>query len=80
MNAEICIKKGTGWQHQAIIWTNVDLKILRSSGIDLRAISWEMPQPSITEISLGIAKLKFESNFPGANQLTKIFNTIQCPS
>ena len=36
----------------------------------LRAILQEMPQPSVTEISLKITYLKFCSNLPGANELT----------
>ena len=34
----------------------------------IRAISQEMPQPSITKIYLKITYLKFHSNFPGANE------------
>ena len=33
------------------------------------AIPQEMPQPSVTEILLKITYLKFDSNFPGANEL-----------
>ena len=36
---------------------------------DIRAISQAMPQPSITKIRLKITYLKFQSNFPGANEL-----------
>ena len=36
----------------------------------IRAISQEMPQPSITEIHLKMTYLKFHSNFPQANELT----------
>ena len=42
----------------------------QSSDIHIRAISQEMPQPSITKICLKITCLKFHSNFPGANELT----------
>ena len=42
---------------------------LRSSGIHLRAILQEIPQPSVTEMSLKITYLKFCSNLPGANEL-----------
>ena len=55
------------WWHQAITWTNVDLSSVRSSGIHLSAILQEIPQPSVTEISLTIIYLKFCSNLPGAN-------------
>ena len=40
--------------------------------IDIRAISQEMPQPSITKIRLKIKYLNFHSNLPGANELTEI--------
>ena len=55
------------WRHQAITWTNVDLSSVRSSGIHLSAILHEMPQPSVTEISLKITYLNFCSNLPGTN-------------
>ena len=58
------------WRHQAITWTNVDLSSVRFSGIHLRAISQEIPQPSITKIHLKITYSKFHSNFPGANELS----------
>ena len=38
----------------------------------IRAISWQMPQPSITKICLKITWLKFHSNLPGANELNII--------
>ena len=43
---------------------------MKSSDIHIRAISQEMPQPSITKICLKITCLKFNSNFPGASELT----------
>ena len=55
--------------HQAITWTYVDLSSVRSSGIHLRAILQEVPQPSVTEISLKITYRKFCSNLPEANEL-----------
>ena len=60
------------WCHQAITWTNVDLSSVRSSGIHLRAILQEIPQPSVNEISLKITYLKFCSNLPGADELNSI--------
>ena len=39
------------------------------SDIHIRAISQEMPQPSITEFRLKITYLNFHSNFPGASEL-----------
>ena len=52
---------------------------LKSSDIHIRAISQEMPQPSITKIRLKITYLKFHSNFPGANELnrTRILHPYQ---
>ena len=58
------------WRHQAITWTNVDLSSVRSSGIHLRAISWEMPQPPFTKVSLKMTYLKLNWKLPGANELT----------
>ena len=63
------IGTGDGLLHQAITWTNVDLSSARSSGIHLRAILQEIPQPSVTEISMKITYLKFCSNIPGTNEL-----------
>ena len=56
------------WRHQAFTWTNVDLSSGRSSAIHLSAILQEMPQPSVTEISLRTTYLKFCSNLPGTNE------------
>ena len=42
------------WRHQAITRTSVDLLSVRSSHIRLRAISQEIPQPSISKISLSL--------------------------
>ena len=56
------------WGHQAITWTNVDWSSVKSSDIHIRAISQEMPQPSITKICFKIIYLEFHSNLPGANE------------
>ena len=40
------------WRHQAITWTNVDWSSVKSSDINIRTISQEMPQPSITKMCL----------------------------
>ena len=42
---------------------------MKSSDIHIKAISQEIPQPSITKICLKITCLKFHSYFPGANEL-----------
>ena len=42
---------------------------MKSSDIHIKAISQEIPQPSITKICLKITCLKFHSNFLGANEL-----------
>ena len=64
------------WRHQAITWTNVDWSSVKSSDIHIRAISQEMPQPSITKFRLKITYLNFHSNFPGTNELTKFYDPI----
>ena len=43
--------------------------LFKSSDIHIRAITQEIPQPSITKICLKITCLKFHSNSPGANEL-----------
>ena len=58
--------------HQAITWTNADLSSVKSSGIHLRAISLEIPQPPFTKISLKITYLKSNWNLLGANELIKV--------
>ena len=62
------------WRHQTITWTNVDLSSVSSSGIHLRVILQEIPQPSVTEISMKITYLKFCSNLPGANELSPLMH------
>ena len=49
---------------------------MKSSDIQIRTISQEIPQPSITKICLKITCLKFNSNFPGANELIGQSNKI----
>ena len=56
---------------QTITWTNVELSSLWSSDVHLRAISFEISQPSVTKISLKIYFLRFYWNLPGANELIK---------
>ena len=46
------------WRHQTITWTNVDWSSVKSSDIHIRAISQEMPQPTITKICLKITCLE----------------------
>ena len=41
----------------------------QGSDVHLRVILHEIAQPSITEISLKIAHLKFHSNLPGPSEL-----------
>ena len=53
------------WRHQDITWSNVDLSSVRPSGIHLRAISQEIPQPPFTNISLKITNLKLNWNLQG---------------
>ena len=63
------------WPNQSITWTNVDSSSEISRKIHLRAISQELPYPSITKISLKIIYLKFNWNLPGANELKSIPRT-----
>ena len=56
-------------RHQAITWTNVDWSSVRSNDNHQRAISQEIPQPSIKQNILKIPYLQFHSNLPGANEL-----------
>ena len=51
--------------HQASTWTKADLSSVRSSDINLMAISEEIPQPSITKICSKITDLKFHLKLPG---------------
>ena len=45
---------------------------MKSSDIHIRAISQEMPQPSVTKIRLKITYLKFHLNLPVASELIVI--------
>ena len=70
----ICVNIGSdnglvAWRHQAITWTNVDWSSVKSSDMNIRAFSQEMPKPTITKIHLKITYLKLHSNLPGANEL-----------
>ena len=49
--------------------TNFDLSSVWFSDTHGRAMSQEIPQPSITKIRLKIIHLKFHSDLPGANEL-----------
>ena len=42
------------WWHQAITWTYVDLSIIRSNDIHLRAISVDISKPSVTKMCVKI--------------------------
>ena len=64
------------WWHQAITWTNVAWSSVKSNDIHIRAISQEMPQPSITKICLKITCPKFHSSFPGTTELMTLNITI----
>ena len=81
MATEIWVNIGSGnaVRQQAITWTNVDFSSFKSSDIHIRAISQEMPQPSITKIRLKITCLKFYWNSPGANELSLPGSVINGP-
>ena len=49
---------------------DIDWSSVKLSDIHTRAISQEMPEPSVSKIHLKITHLKFNPNFPGANELT----------
>ena len=55
------------WRYQGITWTNVDWSSVKSSVIRTRTISQAMHLPSVTKSHL---KIKWHSNFPGANELS----------
>ena len=59
--------------HQTISWANIDSSV-RSSDINLWAISQEIPLPSNTEISWNIAYLKHNLNLPEPIKLMRGFN------
>ena len=66
---------GQHWvKNDWITWTNVDWSSVNSRDIHIRAISQEMLQPTITKIHLKITYLKFDSYFPGANELKNYIN------
>ena len=56
--------------------TYVDLPPVKSCDNHMWAISQEIPQPSVDDISLKIAYLKFHSDIPGANQFR--CDTVKC--
>ena len=60
------------WLHQALTCTNVDSSSVRPSDTHLRAISQEIPQPSVTEISSKITYLKFHLMPPGVKELNPL--------
>ena len=51
------------------IWVNISSGNVRSNDIHLIVISQDIPQTSITEFSLKIAYVTFQSNLPGDNEL-----------
>ena len=68
------------WRHQAITWTNVDLSSVRFRDIQLRGISQDITQPSITKFSLKITYPKFHLNLPGANESINTEVWMACTS
>ena len=58
------------WQHQAIIWTYVELSLVQPCTIHLWAVSWEVLRTSICKMSLKITFLEFLPHFSKANELT----------
>ena len=62
---------GQHWLRWWLGAVNVDWSSVKSSDIHIRAISQEMPQPSMTKVCLKITYLKFHLIFPGANELMR---------
>ena len=56
--------------------TNVDLSSVRFRDIQLRGISQEITQPSVTKVSLKITHPKLHLNLPWANELNAICNSF----
>ena len=54
-------------------WLIITHSSVRSRGIHLRAISYEIPQPPFTKISLKITYLKLNWNLPGANEFNIMY-------
>ena len=56
-------------RQEAIIWTNDDISLVKSSAIHLGAISQGIRLPSINKISFRCTSLKFHQILSGANEL-----------
>ena len=65
------------WRHQAINWTNVGWSSVKSSDIHVRAISQEMPQPSITKTHLKII-YKISFKFPRGQWVKLLADQCGC--
>ena len=53
------------WWHRTVTWTNVALSSVRSSSDHVRAISQEIPYPSVTKIRMEtnyISRISFQSS------------------
>ena len=59
------VSKRGHWWNQAITWTNAEELSVKSSTINLWAISPEVPQPSIEKNGLNISSLNFNTDLPG---------------
>ena len=64
------------WRHQAFTWTNFDLSSVRSFDIHMRAISLEIPQPSISKIRLKINYISFK--FPRGQWVKSLWRQYAC--
>ena len=63
------------WRHQTISWTSVEFFLVRSSGIDLRAIPQRAPKLFFCIMSLKIVLLKLLKYLPGVIKLTIVKTT-----
>ena len=61
------------WGQQGITWTNVGVSSVKSNDIHLRAISQEIPQASIINITLKIVYLQFHFNLKWTNEFKYLF-------
>ena len=59
------------WSHHTITWTNADNSSVRSCDIPLWAVSQEVHNISILDLSLKITNLRSQLHLPGVNEFIK---------
>ena len=65
------------WQHQTITWTNIDLSLVMSCGINLRTLSWQNLKIPFSKSKLKIVLLKLH---PVSCSVVGIDRFITCPA